>query len=109
LGLFVDLFDRRFKVICPSVHFRNLYWGLFQELSTSRKKRLAVPGGGTTNLTDVCDPFIRGIIIYALGVMDWRSNSVCRQKVIRVVDAQYQVCFLLNLYHSGYVLHWLLQ
>jgi hypothetical protein len=25
LGLFVDLFDRRFKVICPSVHFRNLY------------------------------------------------------------------------------------
>jgi len=56
---------------------------------------LSIQWGGTTYVADFCDPFIRGIISYALGAINWRSNSFYRQRVVRVLEVQRQVCFLL--------------
>jgi len=113
LALFIDMFERRFKVICPSVHFSNLYWCFVQELSTSRLKRqgLSPPGASLGGITqaDVNNPYIQEITTSALAEIDGQSNALYRQKVLRIVEAQQQVCLLIILYLSGCVLHCLLQ
>ena len=53
----------------------------------------ALPGG--TTQTDVNDPYIQQIASSALAEIDGRSNALYKQKVLRIVEAQQQVCLLL--------------
>jgi len=58
---------------------------------------LSQPGALTTAPIEanVSDPYIQEIAISALLEIDWISNDSYRQKVIRIVEAQKQVCLLL--------------
>ena len=89
----IDLFERGLKVICPSVHFNNLYWCLLQELSTSRVKRQPLVGAPT--YVDVNKPYIQELASFALAHIDGISNHDYRMKIVRIVTAQEQVCLLL--------------
>jgi hypothetical protein len=89
------LFDTRFKVICPPVHFKISYWCFFQELSTDRVKRRADSLVGAPAQADVSDPYIQEIASAAVAEVDRRSNALYRQRIIRIVEAQQQVCFVL--------------
>ena len=103
LASIIDWFERRFKEICPSVHFRNLYWCLFQDLSTNRVKRQDVSPLGESEVlvvgapyqADVNDPYIQEIASSALAEIDGRSNAVYKQKVLRIAEARKQVWLLL--------------
>ena len=44
---------------------------------------------------DSSDPYIQEIVNAALVEVDGRSNALYRQKVVRVVEAQKQVCIVL--------------
>jgi hypothetical protein len=43
----------------------------------------------------VSDPYIQNIANDALIELDWRSNAYSRQKIVRIVQALQQVCFVL--------------
>jgi len=68
-------------------------------MSTSRVKRQyhsllgTLPGPFTQ--ANSSDPYIQEIANAALFEIDWRSNSYSRQKILRIVSAQMQVCPLL--------------
>jgi len=44
---------------------------------------------------DISDPYIQEIANAALAEVDGRSNALYRQKVVRIVEAQKQVCIVL--------------
>ena len=46
-------------------------------------------------IANVSDPYIQEIASSALLEIDWISNDIYRQNVIRIVEAQKQVCLLL--------------
>jgi hypothetical protein len=68
---------------------------LFQELSANRVKRSAGLLTGAPAPADVSDPYIQEIANTALAEVDSRSNTLYRQKVVRIVEAQKQVCIVL--------------
>jgi hypothetical protein len=43
---------------------------------------------------DISDPYIQEIANTALVEVDGRSNALYRQKVVRIVEAQKQVCIV---------------
>jgi hypothetical protein len=62
-----------------------------------KRQGLSVPGASLGGITqaDVNDPYIQEIASSALAEIDGRSNALYRQKVLRIVEAQQQVCLLL--------------
>jgi len=62
---------------------------LFQELSTSQQK------AGGISQADVNDSYIQEIASFALAEIDGRSNALYRQKILKIVEAQQQVCLVL--------------
>ena len=68
---------------------------VFQELSADRVKRDAVLMPGAPAEADVSEPYIREIADTSLAEVDRISNSLYRQKVVRIVAAQKQVCIVL--------------
>jgi hypothetical protein len=72
-------------------------WFLFQELPTSRVRRQPDALVGAPTQADVNDPYIQEIASAALAEVDRRSNAIYRQKVVRIVNAQKQVCLVMFL------------
>jgi hypothetical protein len=58
-------------------------------------KRRANLVPGAPYPADVNDPYIQEIANAALAEIEGRSNALYRQKVVRIVEAQKQVCFIL--------------
>jgi hypothetical protein len=58
-------------------------------------KRRASSLAGAPSAANVSDPYIQEIANHALAEIDGRSNALYRQKVVRIVEAQKQVCFVL--------------
>lgn len=50
---------------------------------------------GGINQADVNDSYIQEIASSALAEIDMRSNAHYKQKILRIVEAQKQVCLLL--------------
>jgi hypothetical protein len=69
---------------------------LLQESSPDRVKRSANALAGAPSPADVNDPYIQEIASTALAEIDGRSNALYRQKVVRIVEAQKQVHFVLS-------------
>jgi hypothetical protein len=71
------------------------YLCLFQELPTNRVKRHAdvlVGARGSPAQANLDDPYIQEVARSALAEVDRRSNAAYRQKIVRIVNAQKQVC-----------------
>jgi hypothetical protein len=64
---------------------------LFQEISPNQGRRHTDVLLGTPIEADVNDSYIRDLASIALVEIDRRSNSLNRQKVVRIVEAQKQV------------------
>jgi hypothetical protein len=58
-------------------------------------KRLAISPPGAPAQADVSDPYIQEIASAALVELDRRSNALYKQKIVRILNAQQQVCFVL--------------
>jgi hypothetical protein len=56
-------------------------------------KREVVAGGITQ--ADVNDPYIQGIVSFALGALDGSDPSTFRRRIHRILEASQQVCLLL--------------
>jgi hypothetical protein len=67
----------------------------FQEFSTDRVKRSEYSPRGAPAQADVSDPYIQEIASAALVEVERRSNALYRQRIIRIVEAQQQVWFVL--------------
>jgi hypothetical protein len=50
---------------------------------------------GAPAQADVSDPYIQEIASAALVELDRRSNALYKQKIVRILNAQRQVCFVL--------------
>jgi hypothetical protein len=58
------------------------------------KRRASVLTGAPVQ-ANTTDPYIQEIANTALAEVDGRSNTLYRQKVVRIVEAQKQVCIVL--------------
>lgn len=58
-------------------------------------KRRANVLTGAPYEADISDPYIQEIANTALVEVDGRSNALYRQKLVRIVEAQKQVCIVL--------------
>ena len=58
------------------------------------KRRASVLTGAPAQ-ADITDPYIQEIANTASAEVDGRSNALYRQKLVRIVEAQKQVCIVL--------------